>query len=133
MRKRVSLRGECTMKRYTHRSRIPGAALSVSDLGKALEKLADYEDMEEARRLLELPLPFGETVYRVVCRCACDGPCTNDGCCGCEYSGYGVESTVFDVSMLPMFGLTTFEDREDAERRAEELSGGIRRHSDDEG
>ena len=33
--------------------------------GEPIEKLAEYEDLEEQRRLLKLPCAVGDTVYRI--------------------------------------------------------------------
>ena len=37
----------------------------VSDQKKAIERLADYEDLEEQGRLIVLPCKVGDTVYSV--------------------------------------------------------------------
>ena len=41
----------------------PRKCMYISD---ALEKLADYEDLEEQGRLIKLPCKVGDTVYHVV-------------------------------------------------------------------
>lgn len=53
------------MERLTYRT-IKGEAVgnsSVADIGDILEKLAEYEDLEEQGLLLRLPVKAGDIVY----------------------------------------------------------------------
>ncbi len=53
------------MERLTYRT-IKGEAMgnsSVADIGDILEKLAEYEDLEEQGLLLRLPVKAGDIVY----------------------------------------------------------------------
>ena len=55
------------MERLTYRT-IKGEAIgnsSVADIGDILEKLAEYEDLEEQGLLLRLPCKIGDVVYAV--------------------------------------------------------------------
>ena len=55
------------MERLTYRT-IKGEAIgnsSVADIGDILEKLAEYEDLEEQGLLLRLPCKVGDTIYEV--------------------------------------------------------------------
>ena len=51
------------MERLTKRNADGG--ISVEGMTAALEKLAAWEDMQEQRRLVELPCPLGERVYEI--------------------------------------------------------------------
>ena len=54
------------MERLTYRT-TKGEAMgnsSVADIGDILEKLAEYEDLDEQGLLLRLPVPIGTTVYK---------------------------------------------------------------------
>ena len=54
------------MERLTDRT-VKGEAMgnsSVADIGDILEKLAEYEDLEEQGLMLRLPVPIGTTVYK---------------------------------------------------------------------
>jgi hypothetical protein len=61
---------------------------TFEDYNEALEKLADYEDLEEQELLLRLPCKIGDTVYQVRCKyskCTAYGECFDDYfCSGCE-------------------------------------------------
>lgn len=52
------------MSRLTPKEREKGWANKVP-VGLAIEKLAHYEDLEEAGRLIELPCTVGEIIYRI--------------------------------------------------------------------
>ena len=73
MRKKVQVlsilrkedKGDGMMERLTYRT-TKGEAIgnsSVADIGDILEKLAEYEDLEEQGLLLRLPCKVGTTVY----------------------------------------------------------------------
>ena len=58
-------KGDGMMERLTYRTN-KGEAIgnsSVADIGDILEKLAEYEDLEEQGLLLRLPCKVGTTVY----------------------------------------------------------------------
>ena len=58
-------KGDGMMERLTYRT-TKGEAIgnsSVADIGDILEKLAEYEDLEEQGLLLQLPCKVGTTVY----------------------------------------------------------------------
>ena len=58
-------KGDGMMERLTYRT-TKGEAIgnsSVADIGNILEKLAEYEDLEEQGLLLRLPCKVGTTVY----------------------------------------------------------------------
>ena len=56
------------MERFTYRT-IKGEAMgnsSVADIGYILEKLAEYEDLDEQGLLLRLPCKIGSTLYQPI-------------------------------------------------------------------
>ena len=58
-------KGDGMMERLTYRT-TKGEAIgnsSIADIGDILEKLAEYEDLEEQGLLLRLPCKVGTTVY----------------------------------------------------------------------
>lgn len=58
----------------------------------ALNRLAEYEDMEEQGLLLRLPCRVGNRVYRVIDDCTFPGDCgTTRLCKGCEYRNLFIE------------------------------------------
>ena len=62
---RKKYKGDGMMERLTYRT-TKGEAIgnsSVADIGDILEKLAEYEDLEEQGLLLRLPCKVGTTVY----------------------------------------------------------------------
>ena len=62
---RKKYKGDGMMERLTYRT-AKGEAIgnsSVADIGDILEKLAEYEDLEEQGLLLRLPCKVGTTVY----------------------------------------------------------------------
>ena len=62
---RKKYKGGGMMERLTYRT-TKGEAIgnsSVADIGDILEKLAEYEDLEEQGLLLRLPCKVGTTVY----------------------------------------------------------------------
>ena len=49
-------------------------------VGHAIDKLAEYEDLEEQNRLLKLPVAVGDTVYRIEEHSKSDNPENDDEC-----------------------------------------------------
>lgn len=109
-----------------------------------LEKLAEYEDLEEQGRLLKLPCAVGDTVYRICpkcndshdgsCKnCAWENSCSNRGCTvygGWKDGQYPMgECTIvpYKVSwnyipnLLENIGKRVFITREEAEAALREL------------
>lgn len=54
------------MNRLTRRSE-NGVYIMATDIQKAFEKLADYEDAEEEGKLVIPPVKAGDTVYGIFC------------------------------------------------------------------
>lgn len=87
--------------------------------GKAIDKLGEYEDLEEQGKLLKLPCAVGDTVYSAT---VYNGVCEHEirkfqfdknGCCACS-------NLRFPISY---FGKTVFLTREEAEAALKELYG----------
>lgn len=79
----------------------------VSDEHKAIERLAEYEDLEEQGRLIILPCKTGDTVYII----------------GSKYRrGYFedyINTGKFDITDLPKLGNSVFLTMEEAEKALE--------------
>lgn len=76
-------------------------------VGKAIEKLADYEDAEEQGLLVRLPVPIGTIVY-------------------CIYTGMtGKNATIFanyfNADMCKSWGKFVFTTKEEAEKKLKEM------------
>nr|DAR11218.1 MAG TPA: hypothetical protein [Bacteriophage sp.] len=78
-------------------------------ISDALEKLADYEDLEEQGRLLKLPCKVGDDVYYIL-GIPNETPCTIDKC-------------TFDLSDINKIGKTLFLTKSEAEAKLKELRG----------
>lgn len=80
---------------------------SKCGLEKALEKLAEYEDLEEQGLLVRLPCKVGTEVYYIL-GIPNKTPCTIDKC-------------VFKLSDIHKIGESLFLTREEAEKKLEEM------------
>lgn len=104
-------------------------------ISDALEKLADYEDLEEQGRLVKLPCKVGDTVYCIFNRYT---KCTFNNeefdecsCQGCEYEcdskkeNYVQDMRAYSldwiVTNLKNFGKTVFFTKSEAEAKLKEL------------
>lgn len=87
------------------------------------EKLAHYEDMAEAGRLIELPCAVGDTVYVVDTHCAGDNTNCNHDCNNCDLYINGVYETLFDIDHANTVGEWVFLTKEEAEAKLKELEG----------
>lgn len=103
-------------------------------LKTALEKLADYEDLEEQRLLVRLPVNKNEEIYIISSRwtvCSECGSRFNEySCSGCEYECdskkeyyvYPTYLSFIDVTTyVNQFGKTIFLTYEEAEKKLEEF------------
>ena len=84
---------------------------SKCGLEKALEKLADYEDLEEQGLLVRLPCKVGTEVYYIL-GIPNKTPCTIDKC-------------VFELLDVHKIGKSLFLTREEAEKKLKELKNEI--------
>lgn len=84
--------------------------------GKAVDKLAEYEDLEEQNRLLKLPCAVGDTVFKIykseIIEITVRGILFRSG----ELLGQDGNGSNFGI-----FGKTVFLTREEAEAALEEL------------
>lgn len=103
----------------------------------ALDKLAEYEDLEEQGRLLKLPCKVGDTVYCIFnryTRCTFSNEEFDEySCQGCEYEcdskkeNYVQDMKAYSldwiVTNLKNFGKTVFLTKSEAESKLKELRG----------
>lgn len=111
-----------------------GCNCNKCGLEKVLEKLADYEDLEEQRLLVRLPVNKNEEIYIISSRwtvCSECGSRFNEySCSGCEYECdskkeyyvYPTYLSFIDVTTyVNQFGKTIFLTYEEAEKKLEEF------------
>ena len=125
-------KGIAGIKVFESENKIPLVkVLSGEYLYPAIEKLADYEDLEEQGLLMKLPVPLGTTVYTLstIFDCIHDYDCKSDQkwkCkedIPCEYEkrSYHIKETEFGFVMAHSIGETVFLTREEAEKKLEEM------------
>ena len=107
-------------------------------IADVIDKLADYEELEEQGRLVKLPCKVGDTVYCIFSRYT---KCTFNNeefdeysCQGCEYEcdskkenyvqGMIAYSLDWIVTNLKKFGKTAFLTKSESEAKLKELRGG---------
>lgn len=101
-------------------------------LEKALEKLADYEDLEEHGLLVRLPVSIGTKVYMIAsmfdcvydydnCKATQKWKCEEDIQCEYEKKSYYVKEIEFISIMKDSIGKSIFLTREEAEKKLEEM------------
>ena len=91
---------------------------------RVLQKLADYEDLEEQGLLMRLPCKIGASVYMVAQDCGGDTlDCRRGDCEGCPYLYSFVEENSFDSYMCDDIGKTVFLTKEEAEEKLRESGG----------
>lgn len=90
-----------------------------------LNRLADYEDLEEQGRLIILPCKEGTTIYQTCYKCTCtlghaflhntcNSPIECRKCDAVKIERW-IKETTFSLSMLDRIGVDFFINREDAE------------------
>lgn len=125
-------KGIAGIKVFESEDKIPLVkVLSGEYLYPAIEKLADYEDLEEQGLLMKLPVPLGTTVYTLstIFDCIYDYDCKSDQkwkCkedIPCEYEkrSYHIKETEFGFVMAHSIGETVFLTREEAEKKLVEI------------
>lgn len=80
--------------------------------GDIIEKLAQYEELEEQGLLLRLPCKVGDIVYRIINQ--------RDNYDDTVYQI--VSSTIFELSMIDKIGKTVFLTQTEAEQKLNEIS-----------
>ena len=91
-------------------------------VGHAVDKLAEYEDLEEQNRLLKLPCAVGDTVYYLDRFCSgtsLDCPCKP--CESCEDYKLEIYEGKFKLNDINDFEKTVFLTKEEAEAALKEL------------
>ena len=89
---------------------------------EVLQKLADYEDLEEQGLLLKLPCKLGTTVYSIEDECEGDTiSCMACECDDCDCLYRFIEEIAFDTYMMDSLGKTVFLTKEAAEKALERL------------
>lgn len=78
---------------------------------RLLDKLGEYEDLEEQGLLLRLPCKVGDIVYRIINQ--------RDNYDDTVYQI--VSSTIFELSMIDKIGKTVFLTKAEAERKLKEM------------
>ena len=113
------------MERLTYRT-TKGEAIgnsSVADIGDILEKLAEYEDLEEQGLLLRLPCKVGTTVYNttwwddVTEKVKVDGKTFYR-----TVHKHKVSKSTFSLLDIYDFGKTVFLTQAEAEQKLKEMS-----------
>ena len=95
----------------------------------AIDKLYEYEDLEEQGLLLKLPCPLGTEVYKVrevyycdfnyddeVCTRYCKYKCEEGLYCEHQIIKYGISKVLFTINMYNEFNKTIFLTKEEAEK-----------------
>ncbi|RHS61967.1 hypothetical protein DW958_13815 [Ruminococcus sp. AM46-18] len=105
--------------------------LSGEYLYPAIEKLAEYEDLEEQNLLLKLPIPLNTTVYTIYTKQWCyydddcmediEYKCMNGEFCEKQEVRHYIHTEKFSASMINFINKTVFLNREDAEKKLEEM------------
>ena len=125
-------KGIAGIKVFESENKIPLVkVLSGEYLYPAIEKLADYEDLEEQGLLMKLPVPLGTTVYTLStifdciydydCKSYQKWKCKEDIPCEYEKRSYHIKETEFGFVMAHSIGETVFLTREEAEKKLEEM------------
>ena len=97
---------------------------------KILEKLAHYEDLEEAGRLIELPCKVGDYVYKLTTKCdKHDCPPISCEVCDFDEQFIGIRKFRFGYECIYLLekelGKTVFLTKAEADRKLAELKGGV--------
>ena len=112
------------MKRLTYRT-TKGEAMgdsSVADIGDVLEKLAEYEDLEEQGLLLRLPCKVGTTVYNTTWWDDVQEKVKVDGKIFYRtVRKHKVSKTTFSLLDVKDFGKTVFLTKAEAEQKLKEM------------
>ncbi len=113
------------MERLTERTgegqAIPRMDLKNNGHQRCMERLAEYEDLEEQGKLLKLPCAVGDTVYRVSPNCVQIDACQITGFAECDsiksmcYTVY-IDPDEKDIISLSDFGKTVFKTIGEAEK-----------------
>ncbi len=88
-----------------------------------IDKLAEYEDLEEQGKLLKLPCKAGDTAYYLDRFCSGSSlDCPSRPCESCEDFKLEIYEGEFKLNDINDFGKTVFLTREEAEAALKELN-----------
>lgn len=90
---------------------------------RIIEKLAEYEDLEEQGLLLRLPCKVGDTVYSLDRFCGGSLDCPSRPCKECPDYQLEIYEGKFALKDIPEFGKTIFLTQEEAEQKLKEIGG----------
>lgn len=98
------------------------APIDTDHLIELLNKLGEFEDLEELGLLLKLPCKIDDPVFATSYYYDCDfsekcpefHKCEEDMHCKYQYKKYFVRETKFKIEMLPLLGKTIFPTEEAA-------------------
>lgn len=91
--------------------------------GEVINKLAEYEDLEEQGLLLKLPCAIGTTVYAVVRECEGDSFECYHTCDTCTWSDTHIKEVIFDIEYIGDVGNWIFLTKEEAKQALAEMKG----------
>lgn len=125
-------KGIAGIKVFESENKIPLVKiLSGEYLYPAIEKLAEYEDLEEQNLLLKLPIPLNTTVYTIYTKQWCyyddncmediEYKCMNGEFCENQKVRHYLHTEKFSVPMISFINKTVFLNREDAEKKLKEM------------
>lgn len=125
-------KGIAGIKVFESENKIPLVKiLSGEYLYPAIEKLAEYENLEEQNLLLKLPIPLNTTVYTIYTKQWCyydddcmediEYKCMNGEFCEKQKVRHYLHTEKFSVPMINFINKTVFLTREEAENRLKEL------------
>ena len=88
---------------------------------RIIERLAEYEDLEEQGLLLRLPCKVGDTVYSLDRFCGGSSDCPSRPCKECPDHQLEIYERKFALKDIPEFGKTIFLTKEEAEQKLNEM------------
>ena len=89
--------------------------------GEVINKLAEYEDLEEQGLLLKLPCAIGTTVYAVVRECEGDSFECYHTCDTCTWNDTHIKEVIFDIEYIGDVGNWIFLTKEEAEQALKQI------------
>ena len=88
---------------------------------RIIERLAEYEDLEEQGLLLRLPCKVGDTVYSLDRFCDGSLDCPSRPCKECPDYQFEIYEGKFALKDIPEFGKIIFLTQEEAEQKLKEM------------
>ena len=107
------------------------ALQTTNGIEDVIEKLAEYEDLEEQGRIIKLPCKEGTTIYQICykCVCTCGHTYLHNTCkspiecrkCRAVKIERWIREEIFSLSMLDRIGVDFFITREEAEEALKDI------------